>query len=192
MRVGCLSQLMASSLITPVNFYYDNSATGTLFNGLHGGEDTCIVLEVHAHSSMCLSIAIQRPDDVLSKGEHLGFQWMTVHNGSGYRCGYVRLPAGHPWHGKAYDYPNVDVHGGITFAEADEPCNEPGPDVSWWIGFDCAHLGDAPDPELPNNALGAIGSSWMFAGSYGEIRSQDYVEAECIKLVEQAAAAQCS
>lgn len=133
---------------------------------------------------MCLSIAIDRPDDVLSKGEHLGFEWMTVHNRMGYRCGYVRLPLGHPWHGKDWNEVCPDVHGGITFAEHDVPCDAPGPDTDWWVGFDCAHGGDAPDPKLP-------GFQPRVASLYTDstVKTQQYVEAECIKLCEQAATA---
>jgi len=39
---------------------------------------------------------------------------------------------------------DVDVHGGITFAKI-EPC-EHVDGIGWWIGFDCAHLGDAHFP----------------------------------------------
>jgi hypothetical protein len=56
---------------------------------------------------------------------------------------------GPPWHGKKYrDLDDVAVHGGVTFTEADVPCDAPGADTDWWIGFDCAHAFDAPDPEL--------------------------------------------
>lgn len=49
---------------------------------------------------MCLSIALERPEDVLAAGTHAGHEWQVIHNGSGYRCGYVKVPPGHPWHGK--------------------------------------------------------------------------------------------
>lgn len=139
---------------------------------------------------MCLSIAIARPADVLAKGEHAGFEWMVVHNGSGYRCGYVRVPAGHPWHGKGYDDVDADVHGGLTFAEADKPCDAPGPDSAYWFGFDCAHGGDAPDPALPskrNTLPPHLRALLVFPGSV--VRDQAYVEAQCRSLCEQAAAA---
>jgi hypothetical protein len=137
---------------------------------------------------MCLSIAINRPNDVLAKGEHLGYQWMVVHNGIGYRCGYVRVPLGHPWHGKDdWDWDEVervDVHGGITFAEADVPCDAPGPDTDWWLGFDCAHGFDAPDPALLQNPL-ITPSPW----GKSVVRTQSYVEDECRSLCRQAAIA---
>jgi hypothetical protein len=64
---------------------------------------------------MCLSIAIDRPDDVLAEGEHDGFKWTVVHNGTGYRCGYVRIPHGHPWHGQDYDDVPADVRGFLMY-----------------------------------------------------------------------------
>lgn len=134
---------------------------------------------------MCLSLKIQRPNDVLAEGEHLGYQWAVLHNTGGYRCGYVRLPAGHPWHGQ--DEPeDAEVHGGITFSEADVPCDAPGADDAWWLGFDCAHAGDAPDPTLPiSNTL--RNACLLIGNSYEVIRTQEYVEAQCRRLCEQAA-----
>ena len=132
---------------------------------------------------MCLSIAIDRPEDILSKGEHHGFEWMVIHNGSGYRCGYMRVPLGHPWHGKSYNDLNVEVHGGLTFARADVPCDAPGADTDWWLGFDCAHAFDAPDPELPQERPPYVLRP-LFSDC--EIRTQEYVEAECKSLCQQA------
>lgn len=101
---------------------------------------------------MCLSLKISRPGDVLAEGQHEGYEWVVIHNQIGYRCGYVRVPKGHPWHGKPYDEIKAEVHGGLTFAEPDKPCDKPGEDDAYWVGFDCAHLGDAPDPSLPTAA----------------------------------------
>lgn len=129
---------------------------------------------------MCLSIKVNHPEVVLSEGEHEGFQFVTVHNTMGYRCGYIRVPKGHPWHGKDYDDISADVHGGLTFAEPDLPCDKPGEDDAYWIGFDCAHYGDAQDPNLPAEHRVNHG---------GIIKTTAYVEAECRKLCEQAARA---
>lgn len=135
---------------------------------------------------MCLSIKVDHPECVLSEGEHAGHEFITVQNSMGYRCGYVRVEEGHPWHGKGYDElndPYPDVHGGLTFAEPDKPCDKGGPDDAWWFGFDCAHSGDAPDPslKLDDGMKPRYGS--------GVIRTQEYVEAQCRSLCEQAAAA---
>lgn len=128
---------------------------------------------------MCLSIAIDRPDDVLAKGEHAGFEWMVIHNGMGYRCGYVKVEPGHPWHGKDDTDSFADVHGGVTFGAGDVDCGKGGADSGWWIGFDCAHFGDAPDRSLPIREPGSFGHA-------GVVRTQEYVEAECRSLCEQA------
>jgi hypothetical protein len=112
----------------------------------------------------------------------------VIHNGMGYRCGYVRVPVGHSWHGKGYDDICCDCHGGLTFAEMDEPCEKPGPDDAYWVGFDTAHGGDAPDPQLPSN--GERNFARMILGDeggYGTVRTQQYAEDQCRSICEQAA-----
>jgi len=131
---------------------------------------------------MCLSIEVNFPDRVLSHGEHAGFQWVVVHNTLGYRCGYVRIPVGHPWHGQDYNDIPAEVHGGLTFAEMDLPCDKPGPDDAYWIGFDCAHCDDLPDPNLPSRLAFSL-----FGGIGDHIWTQSEVEDECRHLCEQAA-----
>lgn len=130
---------------------------------------------------MCLSVALTHPENVLGTGHHLGFEWCVTHNNLGYRCGYVRVPAGHPWHGKSDEEIDCDAHGGLTFSAPDTPCDKGGADDGWWIGFDCAHYGDAQDPALP-------ASFKMQTFGDQTVRTQDYVEAECRSLCEQAAA----
>lgn len=143
---------------------------------------------------MCLGIAIRRPNDVLAKGIHAGFEWMVIHNQMGYRCGYVKVPPAHPWHGKGYDEVDADVHGGLTFAAPDEACDKGGPDNGHWFGFDCAHAGDAPDPSLPTDRPMAFDIFHQLSAAYERssmgysIKTQEYVEAECRSLCEQAAA----
>lgn len=110
------------------------------------------------------------PPTQLAEGEHAGFRWRVLHNSMGYRCGYILIPHGHPWHGKSYDDIPAEVHGGLTYG-----------DEEGWVGFDCAHAGDAPDPALP-------GAYKMRPFDGGEIRTQEYAEAECRSLCEQAAA----
>jgi hypothetical protein len=144
---------------------------------------------------MCNPVTTKAPELLLAKGEHEGYEWEVTNNGIGYRCGYVRIPAGHPWHGKDYDDVRTsdgdwpDVHGGLTFAEPDTDCGKGGGDDAWWLGFDCAHAGDAADPSLP----GRDGKPLPFRmPSFGgdAIRTTDYVAAQCIALAEQALAAQ--
>lgn len=129
---------------------------------------------------MCNPITTKSPDVLLEKGVHEGFEWEVTSNRMGFRCGYVRIPAGHPWHGVDYDNiePYPEVHGGLTFAEPDTDCGKGGEDNAWWLGFDCAHAGDAPDPDLP----GAQAAYHLF----GTVKTTSYVAAECRKLAEQA------
>lgn len=138
---------------------------------------------------MCNPVTTARPEVLLEKGVYANYEWEVVYNRIGYRCGYVRIPQGHPWHGKDYDdvrttdgdYP--DVHGGLTFAEPDADCGTDGADDAWWLGFDCAHAGDAPDPQLPG-----YHDYHDHMIERGTIRTTGYVAAECRKLAEQAAA----
>lgn len=143
---------------------------------------------------MCLPFT----DRSLAKGEHAGFEWEIVHNGMGHRCGYVRVLPGHPWFEKPYDDVRVagdewpEVHGGLTFADHGKTCETHKGEDEWWLGFDCAHAGDLPDPELPHTRYPSVFrelSDAFFGGtSLGEaVRTQEYVEAECRRLCEQAA-----
>ena len=138
---------------------------------------------------MCNPVTTTNPESLLAKGVHEGYEWEVTNNGIGYRCGYVRVPPGHPWHGKDYDSvePYPDVHGGLTFAEADEHCGKGGEDDAWWLGFDCAHLGDAVDLSLPGIG-GRTPDARDFPGS-DTIKTTEYVTAECRRLAGQAAAA---
>lgn len=148
---------------------------------------------------MCLPIAVLYPELLLATGEHLGFEWNITHNSMGYRCGYVRVPKGHPWHGVQFDvgetregFAEPEAHGGITFSKPDMACDKGGADDAWWIGFDCARYCDLPDPSLPSDEAGkAIQKFYadtpVRPGS--AVRTQEYVEAECRSLCEQANAA---
>lgn len=112
---------------------------------------------------------------------------LIVRGPSGALCGYVGVPVDHPYHGKGYSEVDVDVHGGLTFANKCSHGNEetlichkvePGePDDVWWLGFDCAHSGDV----CPKYAGALSGSSWL-PETYKDVA---YVEAEVRKLAQQ-------
>lgn len=62
---------------------------------------------------------------------------MVESNGSkfgGYLCGYVKIPENNKFYNKNYSSMNIDVHGGLTFAEFKGD--------GYWIGIDCAHSFD--------------------------------------------------
>ena len=132
---------------------------------------------------MCLSLALERPEDVLKEGIYKEYEWTILKNSMGFRCGYVRLPAKHPWYG---DYsPDCSVYGGVNFAEADTPCGK-GKDDSWWIGFDCGHGFDAPDPELLSPLQDALNVIMDSDFKDRTIKTTEYVENECKHLIDQA------
>ena len=99
-------------------------------------------------SSQKLAWESTRPQ-ILEEEEYKGFTYTIFHNGRGRRCGYIEVPPGHPWHGKNYiDIRGVAVHGGLTYSAAHLPGDEKGEYSGWYLGFDCCHAGDAPDPQL--------------------------------------------
>lgn len=161
---------------------------------------------------MCLPLD-HLEENRLAKGEHLGFEWEIVHNGRGNRCGYVKVLPGHPWFGKSYScshdwhYDGVphecndfdaNVHGGITFADYGKECATHGKADEWWVGFDCAHAGDAQDFDLPWTRYGADEQhakdrerefNREMIGFGDTVKDTEYVKAECISLCEQASQA---
>jgi hypothetical protein len=95
----------------------------------------------------------------------------------GYLCGYVGVPSSHPWYSKDYDECDADVHGGLTYAAKckghichHSPQDAVANDDVWWLGFDCAHLGDL--------------SPWE-SRSRGVYKNMAYVERECAALASQ-------
>lgn len=132
------------------------------------------------------------PDKAQWVDAETGYACLAVRNRSGAWCGYVGLPPGHRYHGTDYDNVPVYVHGGLTYAsfcqeDAEEGhgiCHipEPGaPDAVWWLGFDCAHLGDLC-PQAP-----VYGRD--FPGAPRETyRTLAYVQEECHQLAGQLAA----
>jgi hypothetical protein len=119
---------------------------------------------------------------------------ITRNDSLGTLCGYVGVPPGHPWHGKHYDAPLAEVHGGLTFAG---PCTghichvpQPGePDDVWWLGFDCGHCFDIT-PAL-SQIMGRVleecpTPDWMPKTVY---RDLEYVRGEVERLAAQAKAA---
>lgn len=117
-----------------------------------------------------------READVLKKFTHNGYTCKVVHNGMGFRCGYVTVPPEHPavtLHNEdCYALENaIDVHGGVTYVHTEK-------DGSLTIGFDCAHYNDAPDPRLkPANPLAMHMT--------GIIRTTEYCVKQCIDMADQ-------
>jgi hypothetical protein len=141
------------------------------------------------------------PDKAQWIDEATDLDCLAVRNRLGAWCGYVGLPPGHPLHGFDYEQApearDIEVHGGLTFADKcaegseDEPriCHVPAPgrpaDV-WWLGFDCAHAGDlVPGMQDAYTAAG-INRPGGYRDTY---RTFAYVQAECTSLASQLAGA---
>lgn len=93
----------------------------------------------------------EEPDKKQWQDEETGYPCLIVRNRFGALCGYVGVPEGHRYHGQDYYAPDVDCHGGLTYADhCQEGIEEShgichlaeGEDKVWWFGFDCAHLYD--------------------------------------------------
>ena len=76
-------------------------------------------------------------------------KWFVIENtwlkGYGWGNGYVVIPKGHPLHGKDYwDY-DLDVNGGVTFADWGSAFKDQRGvrEDDWVIGFDTAHSFDS-------------------------------------------------
>lgn len=122
------------------------------------------------------------PDKVQWEDPATKLACLAVRNPMGAWCGYVGLPAGHPWREKHYDEIDAEVHGGLTYGP--EPCMEnerfvchevdnPAEDDVLWIGFDCLHYMDAsPGMMASSNRLAA--SDGEYAKLVKGIETSDY------------------
>lgn len=87
----------------------------------------------------------EEPDYANWTDEATGLQCLIVRSeGSGALCGYVGVEKHHPAYGLSYDSVTADVHGGLTYSGPCQGriCHVGQTDDIWWLGFDCAHIGD--------------------------------------------------
>lgn len=149
-----------------------------------------------------------------AQGTSRGMDWACLIMDGGWRCGYVRIPEGHPLHGVSYNAPAPGVTWDDLKNEAigkrgvlevfcsslDEPprlgvlFNVHG---SLTFSDDLAHIGlpgwwlgfdcnHAGDRADPELASDGskLYAGWSFQRE-GEIRSREYVIFECVQLIEQ-------
>lgn len=124
---------------------------------------------------------LSEPDKAQWIDPATGLQCLIVRKCLGFLCGYVGIPAKHPYFGRDHDDVDVSVHGGMTFGnyycpgQKDDPvirsvdCSEDS--RIWWIGFDCAHC----DDYIPSSLR-----KWK-----GTYRNFNYVLGEVTKLARQ-------
>jgi hypothetical protein len=106
---------------------------------------------------------------------HNGYPCVIMRGPLGALNGYVAVPSGHPDFGKDYDDVDINVHGGLTYAEDSAPMAAA--DAGWWFGFDCAHAGDiVPGMNMYRTQRGDFGETY---------KDLAYVRAEIESLVAQ-------
>jgi len=107
------------------------------------------------------------------------------HPNLGHWCGYVGVAPGHQLHGVDYsDAPYLDVHGGLTYSRPCQKEDDPALSVChiptmrdeeenvWWLGFDCAQLGDL------SPGMGALTDDEVY-------RQLEFVRGQCENLAAQ-------
>ena len=124
------------------------------------------------------------PDKAQWQDKDTGLPCLAVrHTSCGHWCGYVGVVKDHPYFQKDYNDCDVDVHGGLTFASLcdhkEKPetgvCHIPEPgedDHVWWLGFDCAHLGD-------------LCPAYDYTHNYSSYKDLGYVKYQCEQLARQ-------
>jgi hypothetical protein len=103
-----------------------------------------------------------------------GYEAEVIAQKMGHRCGYVTVPKDHPHYGKGYDDVDVDVHGGLTYAEEGT------------FGFDCAHWNDARDVSIMSDEYTQIFHGWPSLGDdEPTIKTLEFCVTECESLAKQ-------
>lgn len=138
------------------------------------------------------------------EGTYKGFDYFVIALEGGYRCGYVTIEKNHKLYEKDYDSVNFNVHGGLIFSNF-SPVDKKD---RWLLGFDCAHFGDAKDESIMNPFYLKIYKEYkqliemnketgldlvrdhmncneLFKDTTETIRTTEYVENECQKLIDQ-------
>ncbi len=79
-----------------------------------------------------------RKIEILCEGTYMGYHFYILNLGT-HPTAYIEIPRESKLFGKDYDEIDLDVHGGLTYADSDlREVKE----NSWFIGWDYAHLGD--------------------------------------------------
>lgn len=121
---------------------------------------------------------MSRIDDLepLRQGVESGIHWKILFGpNQSFVNGYVQVPDNHPFYGLDYEDIDVNIHGGLTYAE------------EGWIGFDTAHAFDIwTDEEL--SKYGGINTHEPFIedkNPHVVIWTFDALEEETKKLARQ-------
>jgi len=131
------------------------------------------------------------PDKMQWLDKDSGLPCLILRGPSGALCGYVGVAPGHHNYevehdnAKDMDGGDLDAHGGLTFSRMCPPkdevhvhdiCHEADDDDRWWLGFDCAHLGDY-SPKMDER--------YRVNDRDESYRNVKYVKEECRRLAAQ-------
>lgn len=123
-----------------------------------------------------------------------GYKYVVRLQRRGHRCGYVQVPddvlfdkISEKYNHWDSDGPDIECHGGLTYCYKDNNGYLEGDN---WIGFDCAHLGDAPNLKaimdifvIPEDMLKGMEAPYIGPGEIP--RSKEYVENHCKQIIDQ-------
>ena len=125
--------------------------------------------------------------------EYKGHDCICVFTASGFRTGYVSVD-----NDKDFSEYDIDCHCGLSFG-AERLCDEYNPKDTLYIGFDCGHICDGHDYSTALN-YGLISEKQYYGLMEMElrlttflrpVRSLEYVENECRKIVDQLEVEKC-
>lgn len=80
----------------------------------------------------------ERKEEILCEGKYKNFQFYILNLGT-HPTAYVEIPRESILFGKGYNKIDIEVHGGLTFADSSLIGAK---NDSWFIGWDYAHAGD--------------------------------------------------
>ena len=132
------------------------------------------------------------PDKAQWIDEDTGLDCLIVRGPMGALCGYVGVPESSKYFEKEYEEVDVDVHGGLTFADKCRPSDDESKGVChieegaanetvWWLGFDCAHAWDYS----PSYSSREDGDDVFRQGHDEVYRDFGYVKLEVKRLAKQ-------
>ena len=120
--------------------------------------------------------------------EYKGHDCICVFNCLGYRCGYVLVDDDNNY----YEY-DIVCHCGLSFGASGLPKDYNPKKETYYIGFDCGHICDGNDYDLALR-YGLINEKQYnnfiemqihLSTFLQPVRSLEYVEEQCRKIVDQ-------
>lgn len=79
-----------------------------------------------------------RKIEILQNEKYKGYRYIILSLGT-HPTAYIEIPKGHKLNGQDYDDIDINVHGGLTYADHQLMGID---SENWYIGWDYAHLGD--------------------------------------------------